>query len=354
MEGSGVIGDFKYAFHRGVLAEPVSTIPAFLFSEFQLIIKATVCAISVGGAMEKGRTLPITPFNFLWSTFIYCPLAHMVWSETGFLSNLGVLDFPGGTPLHIFSGTTATALSIYPSYPLFRSKRSFARTPSHLALHRPGNSLFQLLSLVTIRNSWLAFDAGTTLSFDFKSIMALCVTNLCASGGAFTWICMTYYETGKWSLDSTFMGAISGLVLITPSAGFIDMPTASCFGIGGAVICRQALRIKSTNLAQRLRWVDNGDTFATHTKAIATYDGVTIIDGGVFFDDDTRQLGVQLLEALIGFTWRFVGNYVLFALIDCVPGLEALAKDRMDTTGTVHAECEEEYHPFKNSSIELD
>ncbi|CZT05906.1 related to ammonia permease [Rhynchosporium agropyri] len=253
---------------------------------------------------------------------------QQVWSETGFLSNLGVLDFPGGTPLHIFSGTTATALSIYPSYPLFRSKRSFARTPSHLALHRPGNSLFQLLSLVTIWNSWLAFDAGTTLSFNFKSIMALCVTNLCASGGAFTWICMTYYETGKWSLDSTFMGAISGLVLITPSAGFIDMPTASCFGIGGAVICRQALRIKSTNLAQRLRWVDNGDTFATHTKAIATYDGVTIIDGGVFFDDDTRQLGVQLLEALIGFTWSFVGNYVLFALIDCVPGLEALTKDR--------------------------
>ncbi|CZS89468.1 hypothetical protein WAI453_002685 [Rhynchosporium graminicola] len=348
MEGSGVIGDFKYAFHRGVLAEPVSTIPAFLFSEFQLIIKATVCAISVGGAMEKGRTLPITPFIFLWSTFIYCPLAHMVWSETGFLSNLGVLDFPGGTPLHIFSGTTATALSIYPSYPLFRSKRSFARTPSHLALHRPGNSLFQLLSLVTIWNSWLAFDAGATLSFNFKSIMALCVTNLCASGGAFTWICMTYYETGKWSLDSTFMGAISGLVLITPSAGFIDMPTASCFGIGGAVICRQALRIKSTNLAQRLRWVDNGDTFATHTvlavslgllllgyshrrlllpTAIATYDGVTIIHGGVFFDDNTSQLDVQLLEALIRSTWSFVGNYVLFALIDCVPGLEALAKE---------------------------
>ncbi|KAH7324004.1 putative ammonium transporter [Rhexocercosporidium sp. MPI-PUGE-AT-0058] len=376
-EGSGVIGDLKYAFHRGVLADPVGTIPAILFSEFQLIFEATVCAIAVGGAIERGRTLPIIPFIFLWSTFIYCPLAHMVWSDTGFLGNMGVLDFAGGTPVHICSGATATALSIYLSYPLFRSKRSSIRTPSHLALHRPGNSLSQLLALVTIWNSWLAFDAGTTLSFNFKSIIALCVTNLCASGGAITWSCMTYYETGKWSLDSTFMGAISGLVLITPSAGFIDMPTAFFFGVFGAVICRQALRIKSTKLAQRLRWVDNGDTFATHCvggvvgtiatglfarKEVAAYDGVTVIEGGVFFDGNVKQLGVQLLEAGIGFTWSFVGSYVLFALVDCVPGLEVLAKDEDIVSGmdvaemeeSFHGECEEDYHPFKNGGIELD
>jgi len=152
---------------------------------------------------------------------------------------------------------------------------------------------------------------------------------------------MTYYETGKWSLDSTFMGAISGLVLITPSAGFIDMPTAFFFGVFGAVICRQALRFKSTTLARRIRWVDNGDTFATHCvggivgtiatglfarKEVAAYDG-TVIDGGVVFDGNIRQLGVQLLEALIGFTWSFGGSYVLFALVDCVPGFEVLAKD---------------------------
>lgn len=240
------------------------------------------------------------------------------------------------------SGATATALSIYLSHPLFRSKKSAVRTPSYLKLHRPGNSLSQLIALVIIWNSWLAFDAGTTLSLNFKSIMAMCVTNLCASGGAITWACMTYYETGKWSLDSIFMGAISGLVLITPSAGFIDMPTALCFGIGGAVICRQALRIKSTKLAARLRWVDNGDTFATHCvggivgtvctglfaqKEVAAYDGALVIDGGVFFDGNTKQLGIQLLEALIGFTWSFVGSYIIIALIDCVPGLEVLATD---------------------------
>jgi Amt family ammonium transporter len=266
----------------------------------------------------------------------------MVWSETGFLGNLGVLDFAGGTPVHICSGATASALSIYLSYPLFRSKKSSTRTPSHLKLHTPGNSMSQLIALVIIWNSWLAFDAGTTLSFNFKSLMALCVTNLCASGGAMTWAGITYYETGKWSLDSTFMGAIAGLVMITPAAGFIDMITSFFFGVAGAFICRQALRIKSTKFAARFRWVDNGDTFATHCvggivgtvatglfarKEVAAYDGATIIDGGVFFDGNVKQLGIQLLEALIGFTWSFVGSYVLFALIDCVPGLEVLAKD---------------------------
>ena len=200
----------------------------------------------------------------------------------------------------------------------------------------------QLISLVIIWNSWLAFDAGTTLSLNFKSIMALCVTNLCASGGAITWALITYYESGRWSLDSVFMGAIAGLVMITPSAGFIDMPTSLFFGVFGAIVGRQALRIKYTKLAQRLRWVDNGDSFATHfilgtlgtvstglfaQKEVAAYDGATIIDGGVFFDGNTRQLGVQLLEALIGMTWSFVGSYIIIAAIDCIPGLEVLATD---------------------------
>ena len=196
--------------------------------------------------------------------------------------------------------------------------------------------------MIIIWGSWLAFDAGTTLTLSFQSIMALCVTNLCASAGALTWTCMTYFESGKWSLDSTFMGAIAGLVMITPAAGFIDMPTSLLFGILGAVVCRQALRIKFTDWARRWRWVDNGDTFATHCvggilatiatglfarKEVAAYGGVEI-DGGVVFDGNIRQLWVQIVEVIVGFTWSFVGSFILIALIDCVPGLEVLAIDK--------------------------
>ncbi|KIW98074.1 uncharacterized protein Z519_01658 [Cladophialophora bantiana CBS 173.52] len=374
----GVIGNLKFAFHRGVLAEPVGSIPAVLFSEFQLVFLATVCAIAVGGACERGRILPLIPFIFLWSTFIYCPLAHMVWGG-GFLGELGVLDFAGGTPVHICSGATASALSLYLSYPIFRSRKSDVRTPSHLKLHRPHNSMCQLLAMIIIWGSWLAFDAGTTLTLSFQSVMALCVTNLCASAGSLTWASITYFETGRWSLDSIFMGAIAGLVMITPAAGFIDLPTSLLFGIFGAVVCRQALRIKFTDLARRVRWVDNGDTFATHCvggflgtiatglfaqKKVAAYGGVEV-DGGVFFDGNVRQLGVQIVEALIGFIWSFVGSFVIIALIDCIPGLEVLAEDKEVNVGMDASQMdeslyeaqwagEEDYKPLTNGSIILD
>lgn len=234
------------------------------------------------------------------------------------------------------------ALSIYMSYPIFRSRQSEHRTPTHIRLHRPGNSFFQLISLIIIWGSWLAFDAGTALTLNFQAVMALCVTNLCASAGALTWACMTYFETGKWSIDSIFMGAIAGLVMITPAAGFIDLSTSFFFGVIGAVVCRQALRIKFTDWARRWRWVDNGDTFATHCvggvtatictglfakKEVAAYGGLEI-DGGVFFDGNVRQLGVQIAEAIIGFLWAFIGSFVIIALIDCIPGLEVLAVDQ--------------------------
>lgn len=341
-EGGSVFGDFTYIFHRNVLSEPVGTIPAILFSEFQLVFEATVCAIAIGGLCERGRLLPAIPFIFLWSTFIYNPLAHMVWGGGYLGETLGVLDFAGGTPVHVCSGATATALSLYLSYPIFRSRRSEIRTPTHIRLHRPGSSWFQLFALIIIWGSWLAFDAGTALTLNFQAVMALCVTNLCASSGAMTWALMTYYETGKMSIDSIFMGAISGLVMITPSAGFIDLATSFFFGIVGAVVCRQALRIKSTALAQKWRWVDNGDTFATHCvggitatiftglfakKEVAAYGGLEVA-GGVFFDGNVRQLWIQIAEAVIGFLWAFIGSFIIIALIDCVPGLEVLAVDK--------------------------
>ncbi|KKK24946.1 hypothetical protein AOCH_002652, partial [Aspergillus ochraceoroseus] len=374
-DGNPFIGDLSKAFHIGVLSEPVGTIPEILFSEFQLIFCATVCAIAIGGASPPPPFFCLAANNTLrqlWSTFIYAPLAHMVWSGNGFLAQLGALDFAGGTPVHICSGATATAMSIYLSYPLFRSRRSTKRTPQHLRLHKPHNSICQLLALMIIWNAWLAFDAGTTLSLNFKSIMAACVTNLCAASGALTWAGITYWETGKFSLDSTFLGAIAGLVLITPSAGFIDLNTSIALGVVGALAGRQALRIKFTKAAALWRWVDNGDTFATHClggllgtlatglfaqKAVAAYDGVTEIPGGCFFDGNWRQLGVQLVEALVGFTWSFVGSYVLYALVDCVPGLEVLATDEDIIAGMDASQMdeslhqaqwagEEDYHPF--------
>lgn len=116
------------------------------------------------------------------------------------------------------------------------------------------------------------------------------------------------------------------------------------FGVGGAILFRQSLRIKFTKRARLLKWVDNGDTFATHcaggfvgtiatglfgSREVAAYDGALDIPGGVLFDGNFRQIAIQLLEACIGFTWAFVISYVIYALIDCIPGFEVLATDRL-------------------------
>jgi Amt family ammonium transporter len=232
--------------------------------------------------------------------------------------------------------------------------------------------------MVIIWGSWLAFDAGTTLTLSFQSVMALCVTNLCASTGALTWGLINYVETGRFSLDSIFMGAIAGLVMITPSAGFIDMPTAFFFGIFGAVLCRQALRIKFTDWARRWRWVDNGDTFATHCiggiaatimtglfakREVAAYGGLDI-PGGVVFDGNIGQLWIQIVEVVIGFMWSFIGSFVIIALIDCVPGLEVLDIDRNVAEGLDYNQTEEslfevaypdevDYVPIDKGNLEL-
>ncbi|KAF1928788.1 Rh-like protein/ammonium transporter [Didymella exigua CBS 183.55] len=283
-----------YPIRSNSLAAVIPSILAVIFSFFQLVFQAAVCAIAVGGACERRKILPLNPF-------------------------------------------------IFTRYQTFRSKKSSTRTPSHLVIHRPVNSLCQSLAMISIWGSWLASDAGTTLAFNFESAMALCVTNLCAASGAATWMLYTYVEVGRWSLDSCFMGAISGLIMITLSAGFIDVPSVMGFGIVSALFYRQTLKIKFNNFARRWRWVDRGDTFATHClggflatigtgclarKEVSGYDGVTEIAGGVFFDGNVRQLGIQIMEALVGFTWSFVGSFTIYALIDCVPGFKVLAEDK--------------------------
>jgi len=101
-EGGWFFGDLKHFLHWGVLAEPVGTIPAILFSEFQLVFEATVCAIAVGGFCERGRLWPVVFFIVFWSTFVYCPLAHMVWGGGVLGEELGVLDFAGGATRRVF------------------------------------------------------------------------------------------------------------------------------------------------------------------------------------------------------------------------------------------------------------
>ncbi|MCO5562920.1 hypothetical protein L7F22_016556 [Adiantum nelumboides] len=373
-DGNGIFGNpFTFAFHKGVGAEPVGTIPGILFSMFQMVFCATVCAMAVGGAAERGRIIALVPFIFLWSTFIYCPLAHMVWSEGGMLAKLGVMDFAGGTPVHICSGSSATAMSVYLSRPIFRSKRSSKRTPSHIKLHKPNNINSMLFAMILIWSCWLPFESGTALSLNFKAVMAFCVTQLAAASGSLTWNALSYFESGKkWSLDSATLGMLAGLVMITPAGGFVSLTDAVILGFLGSCAIYCMLKFKFTKKAHELAWVDPADVFATHAfggviatllcgifgqKLYAGFDGVTDIHGGVLHDKNYSQFFIQLLEGSIGVIWSFSASYFFIALIDCIPGFEVLCTDdelmkgmdasqMLESLVGAHAEDENDYEPF--------
>jgi ammonia channel protein AmtB len=137
-----------------------------------------------------------------------------------------------------------------------------------------------------------------------------------------------------------------------------DRTDKHSFGVIGAIVFRQALRIKFSSFALSLRWVDAGDTFATHciggilgtvmtgmfaSKEVAAYDGFTDIAGGAFVDGNLGQIGIQVLEATIGFVWAFGVSYLIYALIDCIPGLEVLAVDAEVEIGMDAAQMEESF-----------
>ena len=294
------------------------------------------------------------------------------------------MDFAGGTPVHICSGSSATAISVYLSRPLFRSRKSSKRTPSHIKLHKPHNisssewaderdlctpvtltamasRRLVLLAMVFIWSCWLPFESGTALALNFKAVMAFCVANLSAASGSLTWTLLTCeqgcassiaavlltphdtdFASGKWSLDAATLGMLAGLVMITPAGGFVSLTDAFLLGIIGACLIYQMLRFKSTHLAHSILWVDPADVFATHcfggviatlltgffgSREAAGFDGVTDIVGGLLHDGNWYQMAVQALEGLIGGVWSFGASYTIIALIDCVPGMEVLCTD---------------------------
>ena len=220
---------------KGVLDQPSigsSRIPAILFCIYQLMFAAityalfllskaraliSVClysaALAVGAIAERGRLGPVLVFIFIWSTIVYDPIANWTWNSNGWSFKLGGLDFAGGTPVHISSGTAALAISI------FLGKRRGYGT-ERLA-YKPHNTTYVILGTVFLWFGWFGFNGGSALSANLRAIQACIVTNLAASVGGLTWMLWDYRIEKKWSAIGFCSGAVSGLVAITPASGFV-------------------------------------------------------------------------------------------------------------------------------------
>ncbi|KAF9029900.1 ammonium transporter [Hymenopellis radicata] len=321
--GGLFIGDLKHFAFMEVLDAPSigsTRIPVIVYCIYQLMFAAITPMIAVGAFAERGHLGPIPIFVFAWSTLVYDPIACWTWSPNGWSAKTGVLDFAGGTPVHISSGAAALAISVY------LGKRKGWGTEK--LSYRPHNTSYVVLGTVMLWFGWFGFNGGSALSANLRAAQACIVTNLAASVGGLTWMIWDYRIEHKWSAVGFCSGAIAGLVAITPASGFVGAPAAVLFGVMAGTCCNFATQFKF------LFAIDDAlDIFASHAvcglvgniltgifaqRSVAAYDGFTNINGG-WVDQHYIQLGYQLADSVAGMVYSFVMTTIILWIMHYVP-----------------------------------
>jgi len=321
-----------------------TTIPALLYAIYQGMFAAITPVIACGAFADRGRLGPILLFTFAWSTIVYNPIANWTWNVgRGWANVLGGLDFAGGTPVHISSGTAALAISI------FLGRRKGYGTES--LAYRPNNVAYVVLGTALLWFGWNGFNGGSALGANLRAVMAIVVTNLAAAVGGLTWMFWDWRLEKKWSVVGFCSGAVSGLVAITPGSGYVSAPSAIAFGVIGATACNFA-----TGLKGLLGYDDALDIFAAHgvggivgniltaffaDNRVASFDGSIPIPGG-WINRNWIQLGYQVADSCAGFGYSFVVTMILLFAIDRIPGCHFRSSEKDEIVGIDLAQVGEE------------
>ena len=314
----GFIGNpMTHFMYKGVASgEPWSlapTIPKSLFSMFQLMFAIITPGLVVGAIAERMRFTAYVLFTVLFSLFVYAPLAHWSWSPDGFLFKMGALDFAGGTVVHISAGCAALAGAIV----LKRRKMHINHVETV-----PANIPYILIGTGLLWFGWFGFNAGSALGANALSVSAFSTTNTAAAAAGLSWMFFDVLKGKKPSVTGFCIGAVVGLVAITPAAGFVAIPQSIFIGVVAAVVSNVAVYIKSkTSLDDTL------DVFPCHgiggmvgmlmtgifaTKAVnsAGANGLAYGNPDFFF--------TQLKAMLCAVGYSFVVSFIIFKLINFI------------------------------------
>jgi Amt family ammonium transporter len=315
----GFIGGLNFLGLMGVGQEPsavyATTVPHLAFMIFQAMFAIITVALITGAVVERIKFSSLLVFSALWLTVVYCPVAHWVWGDGGWLLNLGTLDFAGGTVVHINAGVSALALVL-----LLGRRRGFpqqAMEPSNIPLVVLGAGLLWF--------GWFGFNAGSALTAGGLASSAFVATNISAAMAAFTWMVISWLHHRPTVLG-TVTGAVVGLVAITPAAGFVSPLAAIPIGGIAAIISYYGMLL----LKMKLGMDDSLDVFACHGLggiwgALATgiFATVAVNAGGA----DGLLLGnaMQLVKQLVGVVsvgaFAFGATWLLGKLVDVTIGL---------------------------------
>jgi ammonium transporter, Amt family len=303
----GIIGDprtfFMFNHVGGGTNEALApTIPLILFALFQMKFAIITPALITGSFAERVKFSSYIVFVTLFTIFIYAPLAHMTWHPHGFLRQLGVLDFAGGTVVHMSAGIAALVGAWF-----------LGRRFSHISheAHRPANIPYVILGTGMLWFGWFGFNAGSALSASDLATLAFATTNTASAAAMLTWMLMDSLRGVKPSALGACIGAVVGLVAVTPAAGFISVPHSLFIGAIASVISHFAVHIKS-----RSQLDDTLDVFPCHgvggiTGMILT--GVFAKDLGLFYGE-TKTFLIHIGALLMITVYCAIMSYVLYEI----------------------------------------
>jgi len=316
---AGIIGGLNFIGLMNVGQEPspiyATTVPHLGFMVFQAMFAIITVALITGAVVERIKFSSLLLFSALWMTLVYIPVAHWVWGSGGWLARFGVLDFAGGSVVHLNAGISALALVL-----LLGRRRGFpqdAMEPNNIPLVVLGASLLWF--------GWFGFNAGSALTAGGLAASAFVTTNTAAAAAAFTWMVISWLYR-RPTILGTATGAVAGLATITPAAGYITPLAAIPIGIVAAIVCYYAMLLFKVKLG----FDDSLDVFAVHGVGgilgmlfVGVFTSLAVNSAGAdgLLTGNATQLFKQFIGVVSVGAYAFVVTWILGKLIDVTMGL---------------------------------
>ena len=316
--GSGAFwGGLDKLFLSGVTRDSVTgTVPEVVFIVYQMAFAIITPAIIVGAFAERMKFSALLWFTGIWLTVVYVPVAHWVWVDGGWLHEMGVLDFAGGTVVHINAGVAGLVAAL-----VLGPRKGYPIAPMP-----PNNLVYTVLGASILWVGWFGFNGGSALAADGSAGMAVAVTQISTAAAALSWMFTEWIIYRRPSILGIASGAVAGLVAITPAAGVASPMGALGLGAISGLVCF----FSATWLKHRLGYDDSLDVFGVHAVsgilgALLTGVVASPILGGVGFANGITTLGAQVVVQLIGVgatvCYAGVVTFIILELVDAMVGL---------------------------------
>ncbi|MFL2555094.1 MAG: ammonium transporter [Candidatus Rariloculaceae bacterium] len=323
-DSGGFVGGLGKAFMAGVTVDSLSgTIPESVFAMFQLTFAVITPALIVGAFAERMKFSAVLWFMAIWVTVVYAPVCHWVWGG-GWLGGLGVLDFAGGTVVHINAGVAGLVAAV-----VMGKRQGFPQSPM-----KPSNVVLTMVGAAMLWVGWFGFNAGSELAADGTAGMAMAVTQIATAAAALTWMFSEWISHGKPSALGLVSGAVAGLVAITPASGFVGPMGALVIGIVSGYGCYLAV----VKAKRAFGYDDSLDAFGVH--------GVGGIIGalltGVFVDAGlggaglaegatiVSQVGLQAVGVIATILYCGIVSFIILKVLDSVIGLRVSQEEEQE------------------------